>query len=69
MTGRPARLAALELLRELMPDHALIAILCDINNPGAAEDSAAVMAAAEKIGQAVRVFKISGVNEVVEVFA
>ena len=69
MTGRPARLAALELLRELMPDHALIAILCDINNPGAAEDSAAVMAAAEKIGQAVRVFKISGVHEVVGVFA
>lgn len=69
MTSRPARLAALELLRKLLPDHALIAILYDINNPGTAEDSAAVMAAAEKIGQAVRVFKISGVSEVVGVFA
>jgi hypothetical protein len=31
VTSRPARLAALELLRELLPDHALIAILYDVN--------------------------------------
>jgi hypothetical protein len=53
-------------LRELVRDHALIAILHDINNPSAAKDSAAVTAAAEKIGQDVRVFKISGVMKSLE---
>ena len=39
------------------------------DNPSTAADSAAVTAATEKIGQDVRVFKISGVNEVAGVFA
>jgi hypothetical protein len=62
----PAGLAAPELLRELVPDHALTAILHDINNPSTAEHSAAVTAAAEKIGQDVRVFKTSGVMKPLE---
>jgi putative ABC transport system substrate-binding protein len=59
----------LELLRELVPNHAMIASLFDADNPSSAEESAEVTAAAEKIGQAVRIFKISSVGEVDGVFA
>jgi putative ABC transport system substrate-binding protein len=66
--GHSITVKRLELLRELVPDHSLIAVLYDTNNPSTAEEAAEVTAAAEKIGQAVRVFKISGVNEVAGAF-
>ena len=67
--GHPITVKRLEILRELAPNHALIAILVDGNNPSSAQESADVTAAAEKIGQAVRIFKLSRVDEVAGAFA
>lgn len=59
----------LEMLRELVPKAAVLAVLVNPNNPNAETDVSALQAAAHKVGQEIVVFKASAATEYETVFA
>ena len=58
LLGHSITAKRLEVLHELVPNRALIAYLCAVNNPSAAEETAEVTAAAHKVGQLIQVFNV-----------